>query len=100
MNKSFALLKTPHNDGLQRKDTQTSHGHMSIPALIINIIANLCPHGMLPLAYPSVAVGPVLNFWIYIWSDNQVAKQKLEEIRIINASTYFKNISSVNSLVL
>jgi hypothetical protein len=45
-----------------------------------------------------VAVGPVLNFWIYVWSDNLVAKMKLEKKNIINA-TYF-NISSVNSLIL
>ncbi len=54
--------------------------------------------GALLFQMKMVAVGPVLNFWIYIWSDNQVAKTKLEENHIINA-TYF-NISSVNSLVL
>jgi hypothetical protein len=45
-----------------------------------------------------VAVGPVLNFWILIWSDNETAKKKLEENHVINLM-YF-NVSSVNSLIL
>ncbi len=45
-----------------------------------------------------IAVGPVLNFWIYIWSDNLAAKKKLKKTHVINA-TYF-NISSLNSLIL
>jgi hypothetical protein len=54
--------------------------------------------GALLFQMKMVAVGPVLNFWIYIWSDTMAAKKKLEESDIINA-TYF-NISSVNSLIL
>jgi hypothetical protein len=54
--------------------------------------------GALLFQMKMVAVGPVLNFWIYIWSDTIAAKKKLEENDIINA-TYF-NISSVNSLIL
>jgi sodium-coupled neutral amino acid transporter 11 len=36
-----------------------SHGHkMSLSTLIINIVADLCPHGMLPLAYGLAQGGP------------------------------------------
>ena len=34
-----------------------SHHSMSMTSLIINIIADLCPHGMLPLAY-GISRGP------------------------------------------
>ena len=37
----------------------SSHGHkMSLTTLIINIVADLCPHGMLPLAYGIAQGGP------------------------------------------
>jgi len=36
-----------------------AHGHkMSLSTLIINIVADLCPHGMLPLAYGIAQGGP------------------------------------------
>lgn len=31
---------------------------MSMPVLILNIVADLCPHGMLPLAYGLARGGP------------------------------------------
>ena len=41
---------SPHGD---------EHGHkMSLPTLVINIVADLCPHGMLPLAYGIAQGGP------------------------------------------
>ena len=43
----------------KKPDTVAHHGHkMSLQTLIINIVADLCPHGMLPLAYGIAQGGP------------------------------------------
>jgi hypothetical protein len=54
--------------------------------------------GALLFQMKMVAVGPVLNFWIFIWSDALAAKKKLDENHVIN--TRYFNLSSVNSLIL
>ena len=52
--------KTPviSNHYLQAKDDHSTHHGMSMLTLIINIIADLSPHGMLPLAYGLAQGGP------------------------------------------
>jgi hypothetical protein len=54
--------------------------------------------GALLFQMKMIAVGPVLNFWVFIWSDNLLALKHFEEKQVINA-TYF-NIASANSLIL
>jgi amino acid permease len=52
--------RSVHEIVANAKSTEVAHkGHkMSLTTLIINIVADLCPHGMLPLAYGIAQGGP------------------------------------------
>jgi hypothetical protein len=78
---------------------------IAIPLLVLIVIH--CPFyifwlmvGALLFQMKIVAVVPVMNFWIYVWSDNESAKLQITENnkKAFNAKYY--NVSSANSLVL